>query len=384
MNAGAFLAVSVFVATGALCYVGTVDPVPTAVYYAGNARDNSGLSQDNLLRAPSTAEDAVHDLGIRIRQKQWQDAWENLANKGQFSEFEFQHDVTGYQLDVLTYADLTTVDVRPLRESADDAEIDMHMHWSTVVGPVETKRQLHVVRNGDRWQVEWPVVKNQRVPPQVIVNNYLRWDIIWPGPGDDWGQQGVQGPNVRIVDMHPVNRADGVYVMGELMDDDTVPAFVDLRAVLVGANGATLGEESAFDGMMHTLLPKQVTPFLIRFPDVDISQVHTIQMHPVGALVPASADPVVEVQNQKFVSDPVPELTGQVSDQSGETINIAHVLSTFYDKNGQVVWVASQYIDRAMLPQMPVDFSIQVPEDIARQVSSERTVVATWVARDNS
>ena len=57
---------------------------------------------------------------------------------------------------------------------------------------------------------------------------------------------------------------------------------------------------------------------------------------------------------------------------------------TFYDKNGQVVWVASQYIDRAMLPQMPVDFSIQVPEDLASQVSSERTVVATWVARDNS
>lgn len=381
MNGGAILAVSVFVATGALCYVGTVDPVPTAVYYAGNARDNSGLSQDNLLRAPSTAEDAVHDLGIRIRQKEWRDAYENLANKAQFSEFEFQHDLLGYQLDLLTYADLTTVDVRPLRESADHAEIDMHMHWSTVVGAVETKRQLHVVRSGDRWQVEWPVEKNQQLPPQVITNNYLRWDIIWPGPGDDWGEQGVQGPNVRIVDMHPLNRADGVYVMGELMDDDTVPAFVDLRAVLVGANGAALGEESAFDGMMHTLLPKQVTPFLIRFHDVDLSQVHTIQMHPVGALVPASADPVVEVQNQKFVSDPVPELTGQVSDQSGETINIAHVLSTFYDKNGQVVWVASQYIDRAMLPQTPMDFSIQVPEDIAKQVSNERTVVATWVAK---
>jgi hypothetical protein len=107
-------------------------------------------------------------------------------------------------------------------------------------------------------------------------------------------------------------------------------------------------------------------------------------MHPLGSLVPASADPVVEVQNQKFVIAPVPELTGQVCDQSGQTINIAHVLSIFYDKNGQVVWVASQYIDHAMLPQTPADFSIQVPEDIAKQVSSERTVVATWVARGNA
>jgi hypothetical protein len=384
MNSGAVLAIAVFAATGALCYVGTVDPVPTAVYFAGNSRDNSGLSQDNLLRAPSTAEDAVHDLGIRIRQKEWQDAYESLANKADFSESEFQHDLTGYTLDLRTYADLTTVDVRPLRESADDAQVEMRMHLSTVVGPVETTRQLHVVRNGDRWQVEWPLMKNPQLPPQVIANNYLRWDIIWPGPGDDWGEQSVQGPNVRIVDMHPLNRADGVYVMGELMDDDTVPAYVNVRATLVGSSGAALGEESAFDQIVHTLLPKQVTPFLIRFPGVDLAQVRTIQMHPLGALVPASADPVVEVQNQKFVAAPVPELTGQVCDQSGQTINIAHVLSIFYDKNGQVVWVASQYIDHAMLPQTPADFSIQVPEDIAKQVSSERTVVATWVAKGNA
>ena len=82
--------------------------------------------------------------------------------------------------------------------------------------------------------------------------------------------------------------------MGELMDDDTVPAYVTVRAVLVGANGATLGEESAFDRMSHTLLPKQVTPFLIRFPDVNFAGGTAIRMHPVGALVPASADPVVE------------------------------------------------------------------------------------------
>jgi hypothetical protein len=172
--------------------------------------------------------------------------------------------------------------------------------------------------------------------------------------------------------------------MGELMDDDTVPAYVNVRASLVGSNGATLGEEAAFDQIVHTLLPKQVTPFLIRFPGVQLSQVHSIQMHPLGALVPASADPVVEVQNQRFVTAPVPELTGQVCDESGETINIAHVLSIFYDKNGQVVWVASQYIDHAMRPQIPADFSIQVPEDLASQVSSERTVVASWVARGNA
>jgi hypothetical protein len=53
-------------------------------------------------------------------------------------------------------------------------------------------------------------------------------------------------------------------------------------------------------------------------------------------------------------------------------------LGTFYDKSGQVVWVADQYVDQALLPQTPVPFAIHIPEDLARKVSSQRTVVATY------
>ena len=48
-------------------------------------------------------------------------------------------------------------------------------------------------------------------------------------------------------------------------------------------------------------------------------------------------------------------------------------LEPFYDKTGQIIWVADQYIDRALLPKTPVSFSIPVPEDIARKVSNERS-----------
>jgi hypothetical protein len=61
-------------------------------------------------------------------------------------------------------------------------------------------------------------------------------------------------------------------------------------------------------------------------------------------------------------------------------VNVAHVLSTFYDKNGQVIWVAGQYIDRALQPQTPVDFHISVPQDLAKKISNQRTVVAAYSA----
>jgi hypothetical protein len=59
-------------------------------------------------------------------------------------------------------------------------------------------------------------------------------------------------------------------------------------------------------------------------------------------------------------------------------VNVAHVLGTFYDKSGQLVWVADRYVNSALLPQNPVPFDIHIPEDLARKVNSERTTVASY------
>ncbi|MGC1871501.1 MAG: hypothetical protein WA700_11130 [Acidobacteriaceae bacterium] len=369
MKKGTLLAISIAVATVALVVIGTLWPIKTAIYWAGGK---------NLLRPSSTPTAAVENLGDEIRLRAWQAAYASLGNKGEFTESEFFHDLTGYHLSLRTFATLESFEVHPLHESADSAEVAMRLHWSTIVGMHDVTRDLHVVRNGNRWAVDWPLVKREHVPPQVIAVNYLRWDVIYRGPGDDWGAQDVGAPHVRIVDMHPVNRAEGVVVLGELLNEDVIPAFVSVRATLVGKDGSIIGSEGSFDMISHTLLPKQVTPFFIRFPNVDLSQVGSIRMEPVSVLVSASADPVIEIENQKYNPGAHASLTGQVSNQSGQIVSFAHVLSTFYDKNGQLVWVAGEYVDRALLPQIPVDFRIPVPEDLAKKISSERTVVATY------
>lgn len=367
---GILLAFVLLAATVLLVVIGTVSPIPAAAYYAGGR---------TLTRtAPSTAQAAVENLGVQLRQRNWGAAYDSLANRAEFTEPEFVRDLTGNTLSLRTFATLQNVEVHPVHATADDAEMVMKLRWSTVVGSFDSSRDLHVVRNGDRWAVNWPLEKTPHVPPQVIPVNYLRWDVIYSGPGDDWGAQDVQSPRVRIVDMHPVNRAEGMVVMGELLNEDIVPAFVGVQATLLTKDGKTLASEGAFDMIAHTLLPKQVTPFLINFPNVDLSQVGSIKMDPQSVLVTASADPVVEIQNQKFNPGQNAAQTGQLSDQSGQTVNIAHVLTTFYDKNGQLVWVGGDYVDRALEPQTPEDFRVTVPADLAHNVASERTIVSTY------
>ncbi len=369
MKNGYLLAALVGISTVVFVVIGTVWPIPSAVAYAGG---------NGLLLPSSTPEAAVTKLGDDIRLRAWEDAYTGLENKSEFTEPEFVHDLTGYYPSLRTDATLESFEVLPLHVSDTEAEIHLRLHWSTVVGTFVNVRDLHVTRNGDRWNVDWPLERKSVVPPQVIAVNYLRWDVIYRGPGDDWGSQDVEAPHVRIVDMHPVQRATGVVVLGELLNEDVVPAYVSVRATLQSNNGLPIASEDSFDKISPILLPKQVTPFLINFQNVTLSSVGSIHMEPIAALVSASADPVIEIQNQQLSPAPDAYLTGNLVNQSGQIVNVAHVLGTFYDNTGQVIWVADQYADRALLPQTPVPFKIHIPEDIARSVSSERTVTATY------
>ncbi|HLW89429.1 MAG TPA: hypothetical protein VKR57_13120 [Terriglobales bacterium] len=370
MTTGRLLAIVIAAATVALIVVGTLWPIPSAIAMAGSGA--------NLLRPSSSPQAAVENLAGEIGQQAWAKAYSSLANKNEFTEVEFVRDLTGSYPSLRSYATLESFDLRPLHASADEAQVQLKLRWSSVVGTFLDTRTLRVVRTGDRWGVSWPIVKEPRVPPQVIPVNYLRWDVIYRGPEDDWGAQDVEAPHVRIVDMHPVDRSAGVVIMGELLNEDVVPAFVTVKATLLAKDGSAIASEDSFDKISHVLLPKQVTPFLIAFHDVALSQVDSVHMDPSATLIAASADPVIEIEDQHLNPAPGASLNGKLVNQSGQVVNVAHVLGTFYDKNGQLVWVADQYVDRALLPQMPVTFAISIPADISSKVSSERAIATTY------
>jgi hypothetical protein len=367
---GRLLALLLALATVGLILIGTLWP---------NQSGASGAdSKAHLMGSASSPQDAVNDLMQQIGHSNWDSAYSSLANKGEFTESEFKRDLNGNYGSLRTYSNLDGFDVQPLHASSDEAEVRARMRWSSVVGTFEDARGLRVVRNGSRWQVVWPIVKEARVPPQVIPVNYLRWDVIYRGAEDDWGAQDVEAPHVRIVAMHPVDRGGGVVILGELLNEDVVPAFVTVKATLLGSNGAPLATEDSFDKMSHVLLPKQVSPFRIDFRSVRLSDVDSVRIQPSTSLVAASADPVIGIESQKLNPVPDPSLTGELVNQSGQVVNVAHVIGTFYDHNGQIVWVADAYPSRALLPQTPVPFTITLPADVSNKVGNYRVVASTY------
>jgi len=369
---GRLIAIFITVATIVLIIIGTVWPNQAALAMAGTSV--------SLLHSSSSPEGTVEGLLNNIAKHNWGAAYRSLSNRSEFTEADLVRDLTGSYGSLRTYADLHNFDVKPLHATGDEADIRAILHWSTVVGTFQDIRNLHLVKSGDHWEVVWPIVKEARVPPQVIPVNYLRWDVVYRGAEDDWGAQDVESPHVRIVDMHPIERGGSVVVLGELLNEDVVPAFVRVKATLLAKNGSALGSEDSFDEITHILLPKQVTPFRIDFRDVPLSRVDSVHIEPSASLISASADPVIEVQDQKLNPLPDPSLSGSLLNQSGQAVSIAHMLGTFYDKNGQLVWVSDGYVNRALLPQIPITFSISLPPDLAAKVATARVVTSSYTA----
>jgi hypothetical protein len=251
------------------------------------------------------------------------------------------------------------------------------LRWATGLGDSYDTRDLKVVRQGSQWRVVWPLIKEVKVPPQVIPVNYLRWDVLYHGSEDDWTAQNAESPGVRITSMRAIADTDSTVVLGEVLNEDTVPAFVSVNATLVAKDGKILGQESSFDKISHVLLPKEVSPFRIDFPGVILGQIKSVKMEPYSALVPASADPVIGVLHQRLEGDALGRrvLAGELLNESGQTVEIAHVLATYYNNNGQIVWVSDAYLSQALLPQVPVPFTVEVPEKVAPEVATYRVTV---------
>lgn len=364
-------------AVGVLVAIGTIWPIPPAKIYLSGEEGRSGKTW--LTPKSRTPEEAVRNLANQISLKDWGDAYNSLANKDQFTEFEFEHDLDGYYPSLRTEATLASYEVSPLHTSADSAQVQLKLQWTTVVGTPVNTRNLKVVRTGDHWNVDWPLIRKPDVPAQVVAEDFQRWSVVLPGAGDVLGRIGnVASPHVKIVEMQPVQRAEVLVVLGEVRNDDTAPVNVSVEATLLSRSGAPTASEGCFDSIDHVLLPGQVTPFRIVFPNQQLSTVGSIRMDPSAILVSAPEIPEIAVQNAKINPAPDASLSGELVNPTGSPVSVVHIVSGLYDKNGKIVWMVEKYLDRALFPQTPTAFDIPIPEDLARKIASQRTVVSSF------
>ena len=345
----------------------------------GQAGGTVGVTKGSALH---TAKADTPDQGLAnfladVQRRNWDRAFADVSSSSGITEQAFIQDWMGSNGSLRSFSSLEGFDARPLHATSDEAQMRVRLHFSTPVGPLEDVRDFHLIREGDVWKAVWAKVQLPSIPAEVIPVTFLRWDLVTGGADEEWGARNIDAPHVRIISMNAVDTATGAVVMGEVTNEDTVPAFVTVNATLVDAAGNAIDQESSFDKIAHVLLPKQVTPYRIDFPNLHLRNVKNVRMDEKATLVPASADPVIGVMNQRIETDVQGKsvLHGDLLNQGGQTVNIPHVIASFYDNNGKVVWVSDGYVDRALLPQSSQSFAVEIPKNLSTVVHSFHVVV---------
>ncbi len=350
--------------------------IATAALVALGWFQSGGLKRYAMFSA-ATPEESVLALMSQIEARNFQGAYASLDPSSSTDLASFTREMAGSDGSLRTYSSLQSAEVSPLHITGDQALVRVRMNWSSAVGSLVDVRDLRLHRDGSVWRVVWPKPASHVVPPQVATVDYLRWDVIGRNTSQDWGAQDVDSPNVRITSMNAVQRPGRVVVLGEVENEDTVPAYLNVNATLLRADGSSIEEEGSFDLISHVLLPKQVSPYRIDFPGVRLDAVKSVRMDARPLLVPASADPVIAVSGQTVGKDALDRsvLRGELVNLSGRPVNIAQVLATYYDDSGKVIWVSDGYVDQALMPQVPIPFAVDIPDDVAARLKNYRVIV---------
>ena len=345
---------------------------------AGTVGIASGAALPGFSTSAPNPEQALNNFLLDVQRRNWDRAFSSVERTSDtLNEQAFIQEWVGSNGGLRSFSSLERFDTRPLHATNSEAQMRARLHWSTPVGPVEDVRDFHLAHRGDTWKIIWDETPKPNVPAQIVPVNYLRWDLVTGTAGEEWGAHNVDAPNVRIVSMNAVDSAEGAVVMGEVVNEDTIPAFVNVNATLVDGSGSAIDDESSFDKILHVLLPKQVTPYRIDFPRVSLGKVKNVRMDVKATLVPASSDPVIGVMNQKLETDAQGHsvLHGELLNESGQTVNIPHVIASFYDNNGKVVWVSDGYVEQALVPQSTESFAVEIPQSVAGKVQNFHVVV---------
>lgn len=354
----------------------TVSPLFTG-RLGGTVGIASGGSLPGLKSAAASPEQAVAGFLGDVQKRDWNSAHARLADSASVDQSRWTRELAGSDGSLRSFSSLANWELRPLHATDQEAQVRVTLHWSTPVGSTEEVRDIHTVHQDGFWKIVWPQNKVADVPAQIVPVNFLRWDLVTGGTQDEWGQRNVDAPKVRIISMNPVEYEGGSIVLGEVVNEDTIPAFVNVNAALVDAAGSPIDEESSFDKILHVLLPKQVSPYRIDFPGISLKNVKNVHLDVKAILVPASADPVIGVMNQKIDKDAAGRMTlhGDLLSQSGQVVNIPHVIATFYDNSGHVIWVSDGYVDHALAPDTPEPFAVEIPAGYSGKVQSYHVVV---------
>jgi len=284
-----------------------------------------------------------------------------------------------------SYGKLDSIDIKIAERSGTRIRADVLSVWVTPLERYSVTNTHILTRDGRKWLIQPPVF-DSTIPPdehiekgipvfhsqgkRVISADLTRHDDI------------LDRPELTILSARLVRKKDQYVVVGELVNNDYLPAHITVQARLFDNANQQLVWYNAKYNTMHNILPAERVPFRIEFEETawvkeedkqpfkfDPGQFVGYQFTKSPAHFVLSARAVVAdkdmyrdagIQHISF-NKKKKIIDGELFNYGTDEISVPEILSTYYDEDTAVCWVDHLFLRDGVRPQHGQQFQIDVP-----------------------
>ena len=286
-----------------------------------------------------------------------------------------------------SFAKLDNLDIELTEESDTRLHASVEAEWVTSLGVYTETNTYMLEKTSDGWRIVFDIIPPP-IPRETFVSvaeGSYTFDTLPPSLDRSALTRGVldrsllQVSDTRVVFVphEPISfipddtgpdagrleeyRFSGlISVIGYVVNRDPYPSHVTVTAILRDEDGNRIAETNVRDVMIHQLLPGESTPFRVDFSGVYATEILSIETIASVDLIVKGVPTAYNLERPLVVqSDGMLFNTGTVG------VDIPHMLSTYYDDAGNLLWINSYYLELGLSVDESEPFEIPpLPEDL--------------------
>ena len=335
-------------------------------------------------------------------------------------------DFVQYQLDLSTdgglvasFAKLNTVTTEVVEQSSDRVVVRSVRTFLTALQSYDVNDTVVLQKVDGSWRIELPQVDPTQPQEQFLSRpevGFLAQGRRALTSGATSTADILDRPQLTLTDLRALDVDGRWVVIGQVTNIDVDPADVTVEAQLRDPAGTLLASWDAAQVLVHKLLPGASSPFRIEFqsiagtgeygteadggvavgaaagadPSVTASapttskadlrgpvefdpgvitpltlapgaQVAAVDVYARGVVTPAVGPAGLQVLGLHVEGD---ELVGTLRNDSTLEAAVPHLLVSYLDDAGQLVWVDHAYLEHSVRPQRSTEFRVQIPSSL--------------------
>ena len=297
--------------------------------------------------------------------KNYDKAYDLLEAESRISMDQFMLELSLEDGLLASYAKLDSINITEIKSISDYiSEAHITASWFTAVQKYQTQHNFILEKIKDKWYIRKETFEMDVTTDQLISISDI--DFLNQGKrqaisGSTLKEDVLDRPDIYIKQANLIVRDTLPYIVGELINVDVVPAFVNVKAILFNERDEEILNMNSSEVIKHNLLPKESTIFKIDFSENIFEGsieciVDSISSFAIFVNTSVTDEKLYKYYGLKNIHKKENSLQGSIVNYGNKEITIPQILIGQCN-NDNITWVDHTYIDRGIRPQREKDFS---------------------------